>query len=126
VSTIVAIIDERSPVYTDALRIFGSRRVPLIDAQLVRGAGPALTSDELFFKVDWQRMTDDQVDGWAKWMATKFGLRYEDVLLDMHDPQHGIPLRQVHVLKLEPEGTAPVYPRGLQFPKGAIDARLFH
>lgn len=122
---VFAVIDERSPVYQDILRVFGTRRIPLVNALLIQNDAPD-QNGALFFKVDPNRMTPEQIDKWAAWMAARFGLSTQDVLADMRNSDHGIPLLHSHVLKLEPEGTAPIYPRRLRLPNGAIDMRMFY
>jgi len=124
---IFAVVDLKSPLYHEIVHVFGTRRLPLVDARLIANTGPGLPASELFFKVDPERLTPQQITRWSNWMAARFHLPVVSVLRDMRNPDHGIPLLQVHVLKLEPEGTEPLYPRRLAtLPNGPISMRMFY
>ena len=107
-SEIFAVVKDQAPIFADVVRVFGGARIPLVDERLVRGNAPGM-HDELFFKVDWRKLTEDQIAKWSKWMARRFNLSVDDVLLDMRRPEHGIPILACYV-SLEPEGTKAIYP----------------
>lgn len=122
---IFAVIDERSPVCSKVVEIFGSRRLPLVDAVLHRADGPDI-SNALFFKVDWKKLDQRQIERWAEWMAERFHISVGSVLKDLHGST-GMPLLESHVLMLEPHGTEIIRPRPVaQLPNGPIDMRFFH
>lgn len=122
---VFAVVDLSSPICSDIVRIFNTRHLPLESPRLQRRSAPGL-DDAYFFQVDWRKFTQQQLSDWAAWMARRFDLSPEQVLKDLKDPTHGMPLLASHVLTLDPPGTVierPV-PRSSRSCPDVIDMRM--